>query len=170
MENTLKFKLSHDSKYYIVKAKNTLISGTLEIPAEYEGLPVKEIADDGFRDCSKLTSISLPATITIIGLGAFQDCFNLSSISLPAGLTNIWGYAFAYCASLTSIEIPATVTSIGNYAFCGCRSLTSFKFDGNAVAEATGILGSTSKLTEVHVNTSSKGFDSTWAGKPVVIG
>lgn len=188
----LTFTLSADGTYYTVKATSTAISGALEIPAEYSGLPVKAIAmagfnncsaltsvvvpesitaipQDGFRLCSKLTSISLPAGLTSIGTHAFNSCTSLTSITIPAKVSSIGTYAFFNCTSLTSIELPAGLTSIGGWAFQDCTSLTSFKFEGDAVAEATSVLESTSKLTAVHVNAFSTGYGTTWGGKTVVV-
>ncbi len=78
-----------------------------------------------FRECSGLTSINLPDSVTSIGGGAFYGCSSLTSISLPDSVTSIGDYAFWICSSLTSISLPDSVTSIGNYAFWKCSSLTS---------------------------------------------
>ncbi len=63
----LTFTLSSDGTYYSVKAANTSISGDLEIPSTYEGAPVKVINGDAFNKCSRLTSITIPDSVTSIG-------------------------------------------------------------------------------------------------------
>ena len=60
------------------------------------------IGDYAFYQCSGLTSIDIPSSVTTIGISAFQDC-----------------------TSLTSCTIGNSVTSIGKYTFYGCESLTS---------------------------------------------
>ncbi len=78
-----------------------------------------------FRDCSSLTSITIPEGVTGIGEAAFWGCRHLTNIIIPEGVTSIGDYAFSGCSSLTSITIPENVTSIGNGAFRECSSLTS---------------------------------------------
>ena len=53
-----------------------------------------------------------------------MDCTGLTSVSIPNSMTSIGSSAFLGCSSLTSIIIPNSVTSIGSSAFYGCRSLT----------------------------------------------
>lgn len=54
-----------------------------------------------------------------IGESAFSGCSKLTSITMPDTMTNIGECAFENCTSLISITIPDSVTSIGRYAFCG---------------------------------------------------
>ncbi len=84
-----------------------------------------KIGGCAFYDCSSLTSIVLPASVTSIGDYAFLRCSGLTSIDIPSDVTSIGRSAFAHCSGLTSIDIPSNVTSIGNYAFYGCSGLAS---------------------------------------------
>jgi hypothetical protein len=105
------------------------------------------IGDYAFTECSSLTSISIPSSVTAIGgsafeftglttvnipnsvssigMNAFADCQDLVSISLPNALTTIEENVFGGCSSLTSINIPGSVTAIGNDAFSWCEGLAS---------------------------------------------
>ena len=49
----------------------------------------------------------------------------LTSITIPESVTSIGTSAFCGCTSLTSITIPESVTGVGQKAFSGCTSLTS---------------------------------------------
>lgn len=58
-----------------------------------------------------------------IGEKAFTDCSRLTSLTLPACITSIGEFAFSYCSGLTSIYVYAEkVPRIGRYAFEGCAS------------------------------------------------
>lgn len=94
---------------------------------------VTEIDADAFYDCSSLTSVMLPPSITTIGSSAFAGCASLRYISMPDSVTEIGEEAFYDCSSLTSISIPSNVTNIGHLALHGCSSLISINVDkGNA--------------------------------------
>ena len=111
-------------------------SGELVIPTKIEGKSVTKIGNKDFvgpffmRD--KLTSITIPNSVTSVGLMAFYDCTSLTSIKIGNGVTSIGNSAFFRCSSLTSITIPDSVTSIGDGAFYNCTSLTSIVI-GNGV-------------------------------------
>ena len=83
-----------------------------------------QIGNEAFSGCSNLTTIKIPANVTVIRQLAFMNCQKLN-ISLSEHLTTIeWG-AFAGCSHLNSITIPASVTSIERQAFAFCNNLQS---------------------------------------------
>ena len=61
--------------------------------------------------------------MTSIGGSAFFDCSSLTSITIPNSVTSIGYSAFWGCSSLASVTIPNSVTKIGEYAFYGCDKL-----------------------------------------------
>ena len=66
-------------------------------------------------------------SVTNIGYGTFRECSGLTSVTIPNSVTSIGNYAFQGCSGLTSVTIPISVTSIGDEAFRGCSGLTSIK-------------------------------------------
>ena len=75
------------------------------------------IGGQAFRDCSSLTSITIPNSVISIGDYAFTFCGSLTGVTISNNVTRIGEGSFKNCNSLTSITIPNSVTSIGNYAF-----------------------------------------------------
>jgi hypothetical protein len=98
--------------------------GVVTIPSSLNSYPVVSIGNNAFFG-SALTSVSIPNSVTSIGVGAFCNSPNLTSVSIPNSVTSIGDNAFGNCTSLTSIVIPDSVTSIGYNAFSGCIGLTS---------------------------------------------
>ena len=95
--------------------------------------PANEIPESAFEDCSNLTSIILPSSLTAIGKSAFYNCSSLKSIVIPNGVTSIQNSTFEKCINLKSILIPSSVTSIGEYAFEYCSSLESINLPESLV-------------------------------------
>lgn len=96
-------------------------SGSVSIPATvtYGGTTysVTSISDNAFKDCTGLTSVSIPNSVVSIGWGAFCGCSKLTSITIPNSVTSIGDIAFCDCTNLTDIFIPNSVINIGEAAF-----------------------------------------------------
>ena len=86
---------------------------------------VTSLGDDCFYDCDGLTSITIPSSVTSLGASCFWSCSGLTSITIPSSVTSLGESCFFYCSGLTSITIPSSVTSLGGGCFEGCRGLTS---------------------------------------------
>ena len=79
-----------------------------------------------FTGCSGLTSVTVPATVTRIGVGAFSDCSGLTSVTIPGSVTIIGNDAFSGCSSCTTFDFRAAtqVPSLGNVdTFYGTPSI-----------------------------------------------
>ena len=92
---------------------------------------VTMIGKQAFRNCDKLTGITLSESVTSIGENAFYDCDGLTSITIPDSVTMIGDFAFYMCSSLTGIIIPDSVITIGDHALRDCDSLTSVTIPDN---------------------------------------
>ncbi len=115
-----------------------------------------------FYNCSGLTSVTIPDSMTNIGPCAFNGCRdslfdtttisgvklvdgwvvgNTGSLSGSLDLTGIRGIgdsAFSGCSGLTNVTIPDGVTGIGMDAFDGCGKLWSSWYRTLANASAGG--------------------------------
>lgn len=121
------------------------------IPSEYKGLPVASIRQGAFYDCSELTSVIIPNSITEIGDWAFAGCSSLTSVTIPDSVTYITDGAFSHCSSLTSITIPDSVISIGHVAFSNCTGLTSVTIPDNVIAIDESAFQNCTSLTSVTI-------------------
>ena len=112
-------------KYYYDENFDKVVE--LEVKGDYK---IKDgtrlIADSAFEDCTLLTTVTIPNSVTTIGGATFEYCESLTSVTLPDSITSISEDAFGSCKSLTTVTIPNSVTSIGRAAFFECLSLTSF--------------------------------------------
>ena len=104
---------------HLIKAKDTISNKCI----------IKDgtitIANDAFKDCSSLESVTIPNSVTSIGNEVFVGCSNLTNVVISDSVTYISSWAFLNCSSLTSVTIPNSVISIGYYAFAGCSNLTN---------------------------------------------
>ena len=128
-------------------------TGPVTIPERvtYDGATysVTSIGEFAFKDCTGLTSVTIPTSVTSIGEEAFRGCTGLTSVTIPNSVTEIGYSAFggtpwynnqpdgvvyigkvAYefkgeMASGTAINIKEGTVSISGYAFYGCTGLTS---------------------------------------------
>lgn len=123
------YKVSND-KITITGLKPEVKTSSIIIPDTISNKQVSFIATSAFKNNSKIVSITIPDSVTDIGLWAFSGCTGLTSVTIGNGVTSISGYAFSGCKGLTSVTIPDSVKSIGDYAFYGCSGLKSIKFNG----------------------------------------
>ena len=92
----------------------------------YEVLKIKK---DAFRNCTKVTSVSISNTVTFIDSNAFANCTGLIYLIIGNNVKSIAEAAFKKCSSLTSIIIGNSVTSIEDQVFSGCNALTIIKVE-----------------------------------------
>ena len=91
-----------------------------------------------FSTCPNLVGVTLPESITNIGMGAFLGCVNLKWINIPSSVTAIEASAFRGCSSLESITLPDSVTTIGANAFRGCSSLENIMLSDSVTTIGAG--------------------------------
>ena len=113
---------------------------------------VTEIGDNAFGNCSTMTSISIPASVRLIGYGAFNGCEALKKIHINDLSTwcqmSFWDISdvagdspFRYADELylngkliTDLVVPDDVTEIGSHAFEGYEKLRSVVLHENIEA------------------------------------
>ena len=132
------------------------------IPISVYGYPVTAIDDRAFMDCGVLTSITIPNSITRIGLNPFSNCSSLTEINVS---TNNQNYSSSdgilynknksaivgiSGAKIGSLSISSSVMSIGAYAFEGCK-LTSITIPNSVTSIGSYAFYNCSKLTSITI-------------------
>ena len=120
----LRYSLNEDKASYSVGCRMPAV-GEIIIPNSFKGLPVTAINYLGFANCGKLTHVTIPDTVTEIGIEAFQSCDSLKSIEIPDSVVSIGQSAFSGCDNLTTVTLPKNVKEIEKSTFAGCLNLTS---------------------------------------------
>ena len=136
------------------------ISGTGEVDSipwmdTYKDSITKVVIEEGitaineksaFSQCDKLSSVSLPDSLTKLEFYAFLGCDSLKSITIPKnlvdaaycfrssavetvtfaeGLTVVDGFMFQGSSNLKTVHFADSIVKIGGSAFEGCENLTN---------------------------------------------
>lgn len=103
----------------------------------YSILPgVERIGDYAFMHTGGLVEVTIPSSVTAIGVGAFQRCSNLETIMLKGdSLKTIGINAFSGCVKLRAFEFPDGIESIGDNSFYSCNDLRVVRIPSNAVVK-----------------------------------
>ncbi|MBR5479140.1 MAG: leucine-rich repeat protein [Clostridia bacterium] len=83
------------------------------------------IAENAFKDCKALESVTIPSSVTSIGYSAFESCSALKEIVMPSSVKSIGDRAFKDCVNLEKASIQGSIGIIGEELFSGCTSLKS---------------------------------------------
>ena len=62
-------------------AINQRISGSVVIPAAYDGKPVTNILANAFLSCTGITSVTIPNSVSNFATGVFDGCTALTSVT-----------------------------------------------------------------------------------------
>ena len=123
------------------------LTGTLTIPNS-----VTSIGIGAFRDCSGLTSVKIPNSVESIGVSAFYNCSSLTgTLTIPNSITSIGVGVFHSCESLTLVEIPNSVESIGISAFAGCSGLISLTIPNSVMSIDYDAFYGCASLTDIYL-------------------
>lgn len=126
-----------DGKVAIVAyAKST--SGAVSVPSTVEGKPVVAL-QGAFNGCKKVTSITVPATVTEIGPNTFKNTSKLKSLTFANGSPGVYIGNDAFSGSkLKTLTIPAKST-VADYAFYGSKITTLEVMDPDPWANLSNI-------------------------------
>ena len=136
--------LSIDDRTVAVTAytgDNEAISIPQQVTYEGTTYTVTRIGDHAFSHCTGLTSVTIPNSVTEIGLQPFFGCLNLTDIIVDpenSSYCSIDGVLYDKEVSILincpegkkgSLTIPGSVTTIGINAFSACSNLSDIIAD-----------------------------------------
>lgn len=164
---------SEKSRYplYAVVKGTTITNGNIVVPGslamEQENTQgniyeVRQVADNAFKNNTGIEGVSLPASVTAIGLHVFAGCTRLTSLTHAGNGTYMTvGNAIFNkngsgtpttllygCTGTVAGDIPASVTAIERYAFEG-SGLTSFNIPASITTVGEGAFSGCSLLADI---------------------
>ncbi|MCM1533088.1 MAG: leucine-rich repeat protein [Corallococcus sp.] len=175
----LTYTLNSDGNSYSVTGIGTATETDLVISNIHNTKPVTEIASDAFKNCTNLTSVTIPDSVTSIGNYAFSGCSSLTSVTIPNSATSIGEYAFYACSnlqyneydnalylgnsdnpyfalikakntSITTCSVNENTKTIASSAFSSCSKLTGVTIPDSVQTVASYAFSSCSKLAKVN--------------------
>lgn len=81
-----------------------------------------------YDDYDDILTLTIPETVTTIGVKAFSNLKSLEVIRLPQDLKEIAPDTFLGCISLEEINFPEGLETLNEFACCNCTSLKSVSF------------------------------------------
>ena len=157
--------------YYVNTGNNTVdvgggnqdLQGDVVVPAtiRYDGQTYKvaSIGAGAFMECTNISSVTIPNSVTSIENSTFEGCTRLTSITIPSSVTSIKASVFYGCTNLTSITIPNSVTSIEEYAFQK-SGLTSITIPSSVTSIKASVFYGCTNLTSIKVGSGNTKYDS----------
>ena len=114
-----------EATFYCPNIPANLLAGKTNLETLVIGSGVKTIYGSAFKGCTSLSSISIPASVTVLSEAAFQECTGLVSATFDEGtsITELPKSLFYGCSALSNFTIPTSVNTIGEQAFMGCSQL-----------------------------------------------
>ena len=111
-----------------------------------------KIGSNSFYNCTRLESINIPEGVTVIEHGAFNSCNSLSSLTIPEGVTTL-PYQMCYkCTNLKTVSLPSTLMLVDGFEYC--ENLISINIPEGATAIGSDAFRNCKNLTEVNIPSS----------------
>ncbi|MBE6536628.1 MAG: leucine-rich repeat domain-containing protein [Ruminococcaceae bacterium] len=169
----LDFATNDSGATYYVSGIGTWKDSVVTVPETYQGSPVTAIGDYAFNNCTLLTSVEIPSSITYIGRGAFSYCTSIKKVCIT-DVSKWCSIAFGTASSnpmncgadlylngvlVEKIEMSNEITSIG-YAFSGCTSIVSIEIPEGVTSIVDSAFSGCTSLTYIGIPNSVTLIDS----------
>lgn len=133
-DNGIEWTVTENYPGWAIKPTNiSTISGDVTIPATYNDKVITTIEDKAFFNCTGLSSISIPDSISRIGESAFYGCTGLTTIIIPDSVNELGSGIFSYCSNLTSVILPSSLKTLPKSTFSSCTSLVDIALPNSLI-------------------------------------
>ena len=115
---------------------------------------LESIDGNAFKDCPKLTQITIPKTLTNgngFQHGPFSGTTKLTSVTFEEGCTTIPEALLEDCTGLTQLTLPNTVSEILEKAFKGCTGITEITLPDSVKAISYRVFEGCSNLLKITI-------------------
>ena len=137
-----------DSRYY--GATNTGAFGGCPFKSITLPNSLSYIGVNAFYNCTSLSTVSFGSNLKMISDYAFNKCSSLTTVSFSQNLKTIGSGAFSECPNLSSIILPTSLSSIGSYAFQSNYALTELRIPSSVESIGAQAFAACSKLKDIY--------------------
>ena len=157
-----------DGKATISKADAN--ATVIEIPAEYEGVPVVGVEQVAFLSCSKITEFIVDENSEYFSTDEYGVLYNkdktklvkfingsdLTEFDIPESVVELGFYAFRMSKKLVRVYIPGSISEIGIDCFYDCNNLSDIIFSEGLTKIGELAFGFCTALTTINLPDSLK--------------
>ena len=163
----LAYRINSDGVTCTIIGIGTCTDEDVIIPKTIDGYTVTSIAQDAFRNCLTMVTLTIPSTVSEIGDFIVMGAKNLttlyyntdyecssSSVFMNASFRKvvIGGSAIpALHSQVEEVVLPETITALPDRAFSGCRSLKTIVIPQSVKSIGAEAFYNCSSLTEINL-------------------
>lgn len=93
------------------------------IPMYIDGKKVVRISKSTFGGNTKIKSVDIPESVSIIDTSAFNSCINLEKVNVYGDINSFGNYVFKDCRDLVNVNFYGSLCSFGKETFYNCENL-----------------------------------------------
>ena len=108
VDGYLTYILREDGTYAVKATDVTQLPESVTIPSTFNGIPVTALTTYAFANSNCLKKITIPDSITTLPMGALYQCTVLTEVNLPSTLTGIGKGAVGLCWEHVTIYYDGT--------------------------------------------------------------
>ena len=152
--DSVKYRLNDDYTAQVVSYSGTPENITILESVTYEGFTFKvtSIGSSAFKNCTILTSVTIPSSVTTIGYDVFNGCSKLKKIKIPDSVTYIGSKAFDGTAFYNTVKNWENgVLYSGNHLISAKSDVTKITVKASTVSIAAGALDNCKSLEKINV-------------------
>lgn len=115
---------------------------------------ITQLQNRQFIECESLRTIKIPSSVLSLGSSAFSGCKSLHEINIPNGVTTISSLCFQNCYSMASCVLPTVLTTLENSAFAS-TGLISITIPSSVTSIENGVFAGCLYLSNVYMTSTT---------------